>query len=218
MKHFLLAGAAVSAGAFLSAHATAQTFTGPRIEAHAGWDQVKGKLTYTDTDFPEDNFTEKRNTDGVVYGGGIGYDMPVGDGWIVGIQGNFDFSDNKKCEPVFGDDEACFKVKRDLEAGARIGRVMSERFLLYVSGGYVNGKAKVTYVDDLDASNNFTFSDKRDGYRVAVGSEVAFGMNLYGKVEYRYTNYNDYEVSAGTESLRLGFDRHQVLGGLGIRF
>ena len=41
---------------------------------------------------------------------------------------------------------------------------------------------------------------------MAVGLEQGLGSNVYAKVEYRYTNYQD------------GLSRNQVVGGIGIRF
>jgi outer membrane immunogenic protein len=198
--------------------AFAEGFTGPRIEAHAGYDHVTAKLKYEDTAFPDDNVTAKGSTNGILYGVGIGYDYPVGDSWILGVEANFDLANNDRCEEVFGDDAACFKVKRDLSVGARVGTALGKSTLFYVGAAYVNGKAKVSYTDDLDPTNNFAFSDTRGGWRASAGIEMAFAGKAYAKAEYRYTHYSRYEVEAGTESVSLGFDRHQVLAGLGVRF
>lgn len=204
--------------ALIASPAFAEGFSGPRIEAHGGYDHVTAKLKYEDTAFPDDDVTAKGSTNGAIYGIGIGYDYPVGDSWILGIEANFDLADNKRCEEVFGDDAACFKVKRDLSVGARVGAALSKSTLFYVGAAYVNGKAKISYTDDLDPTNNFSFSDTRGGWRVSTGAEIAITGNAYAKAEYRYTHYSRYKASAGTESLSLGFDRHQVLAGLGMRF
>lgn len=51
-----------------------------------------------------------------------------------------------------------------------------------------------------------------------MGLEHRLGGNFFAKAEYRYSNYQDYRVSDGVESASLGFDRHQAVGGLGVRF
>jgi len=210
--------AASAAMMVVASPAFATEFTGPRIEAHGGYDHVTAKLKYEDTAFPDDNVTDKESTNGALYGIGIGYDYPVGDSWILGVEANFDLADNKRCEAVFGNDSACFKVKRDLSVGARIGTALGKSTLFYVGGAYVNGKARVTYTDNLDPTNNFTISDTRGGWRASAGVEVALTGKAYAKAEYRYTHYTRYKASAGTQSLSLGFDRQQVLAGLGMRF
>ena len=204
--HIILKSALVAAAIFSTVPAMAQTFSGARIEGYGGFDRVRGKVSSGGGSVSE-------HTSGAVYGVGIGYDYPVGDGWIVGLQGNIDFADNKKCATIFGSDEGCFKVRRNYEIGGRVGRDLTGGVMMYVSAGYVNGKARVTYVDQVDPTNNFTISESKGGLRGAVGAEFAFTRNVYAKVEYRYTDYNDYKASAGT----LGFNRHQFLGGIGFR-
>ncbi len=102
--------------------------------------------------------------------------------------------------------------------GGRIGAYVADAARLYVGAAYANGKARVSYTDDLDAANNFSLSDSRGGIRFSGGIEAQISGNFYTKAEYRYTNYKDYKVSGGTEALSLGFDRHQVLAGFGVRF
>lgn len=217
MRFRLLVSAALAVGSVASP-VFAEGFTGARIEAHAGYDHVSAKLKYEDTAFPDDNVTAKESTNGILYGIGVGYDFPVGDSWILGVEANFDMADNDRCEEVFGNDAACFKVKRDLSVGARIGTALGKSTLFYVGGAYVNGKAKVSYTDDLDPTNDFAISDTRSGWRLSTGVEVALASKAYAKAEYRYTHYSRYKASAGTESVSLGFDRHQLLAGVGMRF
>lgn len=217
MRFSIMVSAALAVG-FAASPALADGFTGARVEAHAGYENVTAKLKYEDTAFPDDNVTAKESTNGILYGIGVGYDFPVGESWILGVEANFDLADNDRCEEVFGDDAACFKVKRDLSVGARLGAVMSKSTMFYVGAAYVNGKAKISYTDDLDPTNDFSFSDTRGGWRLSTGLEVALTSKAYAKVEYRYSHYSRYKASAGTESLSLGFDRHQVLAGVGMRF
>ena len=198
--------------------AFAEGFSGARVEAHAGYDRVRAKLKYEDTAFPDDNVTAKESTNGLLYGVGVGYDFSVGDSWILGVEASFDLADNDRCEEVFGDDAACFKVKRDLSVGARVGTALSQSTLFYVGAAYVNGKATISYSDDLDPTNDFSISDTRGGWRLSTGVEVALASKAYAKAEYRYSHYSRYKATAGTESVSLGFDRHQVLAGVGMRF
>jgi hypothetical protein len=44
-----------------SRHLSRRSLTGPRIEAHAGYDHVTAKLKYEDTAFPDDNVTAKES-------------------------------------------------------------------------------------------------------------------------------------------------------------
>lgn len=169
---------AVALGA-AAAPASAAEFVGPRIELHAGWDRAG-----------IDGETE----DGVVYGGGIGYDVAVADGTTLGIEANVDFATT---DVAVGGGE--LQTKRDLEGAARLGFRLGERTLLYAKAGYVN--ARVTA-----AAFGFSLSDNLDGVRVGVGAEYGYGDRGFAKVEYRYSNYE------------AGFERSQLLFAIGARF
>lgn len=104
-------------------------------------------------------------------------------------------------------------VKRD-----RLTTILSYPALQIDCEGYVNGKARVSYVDDLDPANNIAASDTRGGLRVSAGIEQRLSGNVFMKAEYRYSDYKNYKLADGTESVSLGFDRHQAIAALGVRF
>lgn len=210
--------ATLSIAALASTPAMAQDAGGARVEFTAGYDNTSGKISYSDSADPTGDFSESESSSGAVFGGTIGYDLAISNKAFVGVEGSVDFADNKRCGEVFGSDAACFSVKRSYAVGGRVGAYVAEFARVYVGAAYANGKARVSYTDDLDATNNFSLSDSRGGIRFSGGIEAQIAGNFYTKAEYRYTNYKDYKVSDGTEALSLGFDRHQVLAGLGVRF
>lgn len=219
MKYTLLASAALAAAiASPAAAQDAERFPGAHISVTAGLDHTSGDVTYEDTAFPADNFRESESTTGIVYGINAGYDFRLSPGAYFGVEGGYEMADNERCEEVFGGDEACFSLKRNWYAGVRGGTRLSASTLFYGGVGYVNGKAKISYVDPAFPADNFTASDDRDGYRLSLGLENRLGGNVFGKLEYRYSNYGNYEVEDGTETYALGFQRHQVVAGLGVRF
>ena len=82
-------------------------------------------------------------------------------------------------------------IKRELALTARAGARVGNSGLLYVAGGYSNIRA---------------FGINIDGYRLAVGGELAVGQKAYVKLEQRYGNY------------QFGLDLYQSMIGAGIRF
>ncbi len=171
-----LVTAAIAAAA---APASAAEFVGPRIEIHAGWDRAG-----------IDGETE----DGVVYGGGAGYDMAVGDAATLGIEAGVGFATTDVA--VGG---GALQAKRDLEAGVRLGFRLGAQTLLYAKAGYTN--ARVTA-----QAFGLSLSDELDGVRLGAGAEYAYGAHGFAKVEYRYADYES------------GFERSQLLVALGTRF
>lgn len=194
MRKYIVA--ALLASSFAAAPALAQEgapFTGPRIEGLVGWDRAQ----------IEDGGRE----DGVAYGVGVGYDFQMG-GAVVGVEGEAALSTTDECVTglVTAGDELCFKAKRDLYAGARIGTVVGSSTLLYAKGGYTNGRFGLDYDDGGSGAGDYDLSRNLDGARIGAGLEHAVGPNSFVKAEYRYSNYED------------GFERHQALAGFGFRF
>jgi outer membrane immunogenic protein len=175
----------------LAATATPACAEGFRAEVHGGWDRVQ---------------SDGQREDGIVYGLGFGYDMDVGAAGFVGLDFSIDDSTTKECErgAIIANDRACLNAGRDLAAGVRAGLKVGDRGKVYALAGYSNARFKFSYttpagVTTRDAAN-------LDGFRLGAGYEHGIGQNAYGKVEYRYSNYES-DVT-----------RHQVLVGVGLNF
>lgn len=82
--------------------------------------------------------------------------------------------------------------RRDIAVGARLGYVLNENVLAYGKIGYSNFKP--------------TTRLELEGVRLGAGLEVNVAGPVYGKVEYRYT---DFDGNVG---------KHGGLVGVGIRF
>ena len=195
MRKYLVA-AALAAGTALATPAMAQDyapFTGPRVEGIIGYDNVG-------TEDVDDN------SDGIVYGGGIGYDMQMGN-MLAGVEAEFTESTVDECigGAVVAGDELCAKVGRDLYVGGRLGTVVGTSTLLYAKAGYVNGRLETEYEGPTGGAVT-ELSEDLDGVRLGAGAEFAMGPNSFLKAEYRYSNYEQ------------DFEKHQVVAGIGFRF
>lgn len=151
--------------------------------------RAEGVIGYDKVDINVDGVS---NPDGLMYGGAIGYDVQLG-GLVVGAEGEYTDSDANISAVGARVDAA-----RDLYAGGRVGFATGPG-LLYAKVGYTNARFKGTSAGISDSTN-------LDGVRVGGGMEFAIARNLYAKAEYRYSNYSD------------DVERHQVVGGVGIRF
>ena len=217
MKSTYLA-AAIAVAAFAQpafAQDAAAPVQGPRVEVRAGFDRVQVKASYDDGSTAVSGHDHK---DGVAFGGEFGYDRLVGPNVTLGAYAGVDFSTTKECSAVFGNDRACLKAGRNLTAGVRVATAVSPTISLYAKGGFSNGQVRLTYKDLADSTNNFKVSDNRDGFHVGAGAEVRFAHNVYGKVEYVYTDYSDYSVDNSAVTASADAKRHQVLTGIGVRF
>ena len=220
--------------AVLAVPASAQDeFTGFRVEAIAGYDNEG-------VDYDDDVFDGgKRDDDGFILGAGAGYDVQM-DRFVFGGEAEFTEStlDREYQEqgtrppiptnPIATPISATYNIEGggDIYLGGRAGFAVSPNFLLYGKVGYSWHKLAIEGTGS-DNGVPFTIDEQIDlgGLRLGAGGEMNFGENFYGKLEYRYSNYNegDFDVrgaNANLDPLFSGIDvvRHTVVVGAGFRF
>ena len=123
-----------------------------------------------------DDVTAGVDTTDIAYGAAIGYDIQLNK-LVIGVEAT----------------AANVLEKADLGAAARLGYVLNDNVLAYGRVGYNRLERPQTTV-------------KAEGLTVGGGLEVNVAGPVYGKVEYRYT---DFEGNLG---------RHGGLVGIGLRF
>jgi len=123
-----------------------------------------------------DDVTAGVDTTDIAYGAALGYDIQLNK-LVIGVEAT----------------AANVLEKADLGAAARIGYVLNENVLAFGRVGYTSLERPQTTV-------------KAEGLTVGGGLEVNVAGPVYGKVEYRYT---DFEGNLG---------RHGGLVGIGLRF
>ncbi|GLT01161.1 hypothetical protein GCM10007897_25520 [Sphingobium jiangsuense] len=178
----------------------ASVFALPAVAHAGGYIQVQGGLDAVSA--------LDESKEGFAYGAAVGYDVPVSSNMFVGVEGSVDDSSTKYCIrsiDVVGD-KACLRTGRDLSVVARVGTNLSEAGQLYVLAGYTNARLRLTYDDGATGANNFAYGENGDGLRLGAGYKHNFGQNLFGKIEYRYSNYES-DIS-----------RHNVLAAVGFNF
>jgi outer membrane immunogenic protein len=164
---------------------------GFRAEIHGGWDHARAA---------------GEGDSGIVYGIGAGYDVAIGEKAEIGLDLSADLSSLKDCErsAIILNDEACIRARRDLAAAIRLGYKVTPRGTLYALAGYSNARFRFDYTTPAGVTTRD--SGNLDGFRLGAGYQHGFGEKAYGKIEYRYSNYEN-DVS-----------RHQVLLGVGMTF
>jgi outer membrane immunogenic protein len=217
MRKILVALVATSAFATpVLAQSANPTFTGPRVEATLGYDH-----TGAGSSVSNNNGRDDQKIDGLLYGGGIGYDIATSSNVVLGAEAELTGSTAKSDRNDYTSDFGFGRVKqgRDIYVGARAGYIVAPTTMLYVKGGYTNAKLNV-----LAGSTSQTTDTKfnLDGWRLGAGAEHAMGPNSYAKLEYRYSNYErsniDYATGGTSGRFDVDTDRHQVVASYGFRF
>ena len=207
MRTLILAALAATAATPALAQDVAHApFTGPHIEALAGYDRVGN--------------SNSDKIDGFLFGVGLGFDVQAGP-VILGVEGEVADStarirDNSN---VPAGARETVDTDRDLYIGGRIGIAAAPATLIYAKGGYTNAR----FEDNFRTAGGTTqtqFATNLDGYRIGAGVEQKF--NLFGpsgfvKAEYRYSNYKSANVN-GDLVAKIDLDRHQGVVGVGVRF
>lgn len=162
--------------------ANAEGFDGFRVDLHGGYDAVSNVYT----------------VDGATAGVGIGYDVPVGESVIVGVEANLDYSSAKDEGVYFG--VAYSQVaRRDIELSARLGVQLGKTTLGYLKAGYSNaGYEGAAAGYGLWAYEKGT----SDGIRLGAGLEQRIAEKWFVKGEYRYTRYGSDDVNRTRVSIR----------------
>ena len=183
MKKYLFICAALAG---VSDAALAQDFAGPRIEARLGYE------------------TPTVSGDGDVYkiGSAVSYGAEAGFDFnsktvVVGPYATYEFSSVELC-----DGPTCLEVDGNLGVGGRVGFIAGNT-LIYGKLGY----ARITISAD-DGVNEESVSE--GGVQGALGVEMNFGPQVYGKLE---ANYGDYGKLYG-----INLQRRHVAAGVGVRF
>jgi outer membrane immunogenic protein len=211
---YLIAGALTLVIAAPAAAQDAGPVTsGARVEARVGWDHAIFKQTFGDDQIL---VTGKDKKSGVTYGVEAGYDFVTGGPVLIGAYAGLEDSSVKQCDAgPFGRD--CLKAGRNITLGARVGYVMN-RGVLYLKGGYSNGRLKFNGQDPAFPQNDFRLRKNFGGFHLGAGGEVMINRNVYGKLEYVYTNYSNDKFDDGLAFGSFDPQRHQIVAGVGFRF
>lgn len=226
MRKFVIAAfLAGTAATPALAQDAASPFTGFRLEGLVGYDKLKSGDSNDDSvDTNDDNGDE--SIEGVAYGVGAGFDFDLG-GVVAGVEAEYtDSSGKQEADETLDGVPFTSRIAtgRDIYVGGRIGFRAAPSTLVYAKGGYTN--TSIEFAAE-SAGDRFELDSNVDGWRLGAGVEQLLGPNLYGKIEYRYSNYNNIDFSddfdfEDFESEDFGtdidLDRHQILAGIGFRF
>ena len=152
---------------------------------------------------------------GGLVGGTVGYNWQFGT-WVVGVEGDADWSNIKGSATCFGN--TCETRNNFLSTiRGRVGYAF-DRWLPYATGGMAIGNIKATSPFGTSVDNTNV------GWTLGAGVEYAFAPNWSAKVEYLYVDLGDMSCGAGSACYfgaagsRVDFTTNVVRGGVNFRF
>lgn len=145
------------------------------------------------------------DTDGFAGSGFAGYNWQTNN-FVYGIEGDVGYSG------VEGRDGGN-KVEGGLNGSirARLGVAATDRVLIYGTAG---GAAERTKVSNVLGDDDQTLL----GYTVGAGVDAKLTDQVFGRVEYRYTDYGNETFNTGGFAQNVDTRDHKVSVGLGVKF
>ena len=145
------------------------------------------------------------DTDGFVGNVFGGYNFQGGP-FVYGLEGDVGYSHLTGSNGI-SDSETSF----DGSLRARLGYSVTDNILLYGTAG---GAAQHLKVSDPTGSDSNTML----GWTVGGGTDIKLTEQVFGRVEYRYTDFgsNDFTTGLGTQSI--DSKENRVTFGIGMKF
>jgi outer membrane immunogenic protein len=193
---------------------TDATFTGPRIEGRFGWDGNNISIKDQRTFGGRGTFNSGSTASDLSIGAEAGFDLAL-DRIVVGAYAGIDTGEVDEPFPSLG---VVFKTGRNITAGARAGFLATSNVLVYVKGGYSNGRIRPDFTSTATAAQQAVFADfqrNQDGYHFGGGVEFAVTRSIYGRIDYAHHKYDEFQIDTNNE---FSYDRNTLLGGIGFRF
>lgn len=158
-----------------------------------------------------------RDPDGFVGGGQIGYNAQFGQ-FVVGLETDLQGIDFRERPTLGGIGAVGADARATLDyfgtVRARFGFAALERTMVYATGGYAYGRAKVSIPAAGGSDSNI-----HHGWTIGAGVEHAFTDNLTARVEYLYTDLEKktFRFPDGTTT-RAGADFSTLRAGVNFKF
>lgn len=176
------------------------TWSGPYAGISAGYG-FSGDTEFEDGINPNNTV----GTDGFLLGAFGGYNWQVGN-MVAGAEADIGYNWAKGSNAGYDSDSGLEGSLR-----ARLGYVVSPNILLYATAG---GAAK-----DLEVTDNLGVSDNNTmlGWTAGAGADIMVTENVFGRVEYRYTDFgsDSFDLTNATD---VSDKDHRITFGLGMKF
>ncbi|KQZ96492.1 hypothetical protein ASD64_16870 [Mesorhizobium sp. Root157] len=149
--------------------------------------------------------TETIDTDGFLGGAFVGYNYQM-DNFVLGAEGDLGYNG-------MNGDTATTEAKSGFEGSlrARLGYAVSPDILVYGTAGGAGQSLKISDAAGSDRNTMF-------GWTAGVGTDIKLTDNVFGRVEYRYTDYGSEDFNTGAGVRNFDARDNRVTFGVGMKF
>jgi outer membrane immunogenic protein len=188
MKRLIAASTLALACTFGTAHA--DSWDGPYVGAEGGygWGNVAEPFGNVGGPFNESEAPAKQT--GGLFGVNLGYNWLVQPKWLVGIEGNWDWSTIRGNDGGSGGDVNAVDQNWNASLRARAGFLVTSSTLLFATGGY-----ELMNADLKDERIPQSHTAMFNGWTFGGGIEQEIVPNVTARLEYRWSDYSQKRVS-----------------------
>ena len=144
------------------------------------------------------------DANGWMGGAFVGYNLQNGS-IVYGAEGDLGFSGASGTVGAVELDQGVFGSLR-----ARLGYQL-DPVLLYGTAGLAATRAEITDASGSDSNTHL-------GWTVGAGANALLTDNIFGRLEYRYSDYEDKAFVTPNTAVSSGFSDHSVRAGIGMKF
>jgi len=163
---------------------------------------IQGGGGWANGEFSGFGIAGSEDANGGLFGGFAGYNYQFDNRLIIGVEGDLEYNWNE--QKIFGAD---FGTDWAGSVRGRVGYAL-DHALIYATAGWAATRG---YVDVPGlGKEEATFN----GYTVGAGLDYAFTSNIFGRAEYRYSDYGDKDL----QGINVDVDQQTVKIGLGVKF
>jgi outer membrane immunogenic protein len=173
----------------------------------------------------KNGYAQTTDTTGESLGIFGGYNKLVSPTVVIGIEASFEGRSQDDTAPM--EDEGVpdydYLTKIDINSAwslqARLGRIINEQTLLYVTGGIAGARIQSTFCEGQCKSH----TDSENGWTAGLGLEHLFTDNLSVRAGYSYADYGSRDISAdvvfaGNYNEKQEYSEHSFRVGLAYHF
>lgn len=175
--------------------APVSSWTGPYAGIHLGYG-FGGRVTEPGN---------RIGTDGFVGGAFGGFNYQHGQ-FVYGVEGDINYSNMRGSS-------AGTRTRTTVDGSirARAGVAATDDILIYGTAGLAAERLRVSAAGDTETNPML-------GYTVGAGVDAKLTDQVFGRVEYRYTDYGRRDFDIAGADRRIDSSNHRVTVGLGIKF
>ena len=145
------------------------------------------------------------DTDGFLAHGFAGYNFQT-DLFVYGLEGDLGYGGFKG-----GNGVTTTESGLDGSLRARMGVAVTDSILVYGTAGGAGQRFSVSDAAGTDTRNLY-------GWTAGAGADVKLTENIFGRVEYRYTDYGTKSFNTGSGAQSIEARDNRVTFGIGMKF